>query len=118
MTSITVEEAVRLLGVFEDEIACVHPIIETQLLVEKVPQILDFIKNPNRPITDFQSFDPKDTLVLRLAIATALICETFGKNEVSDRIIVCVKADVGRLANDFDLVLKDIQVMAMLVSSR
>ncbi|KAF2845910.1 hypothetical protein T440DRAFT_502092 [Plenodomus tracheiphilus IPT5] len=114
MTSISVDEAIRLLGIYEDEIACVHPIIETKVLVSKVPQILDFIKNPHRPITDFQDFDPKDAHVLRLAIATALICETFGKNEISDRLVASVKADVGKITNDLELVLKDIQIMSML----
>ena len=118
MTSITKDEAIRLLGVFENEIACAHPIIETRSLMEKVPKILDFIKNPDQPNTNFQSFDPKDALVLRLAIAIALICETFGKNEVADRIIVSIRSKVGRFAEDFDLQLKDVQVTAMLVSAR
>ncbi|KAH9872307.1 hypothetical protein IAQ61_005142 [Plenodomus lingam] len=114
MTSISVEETIRLLGIYEDEIACVHPIIEMEALVSKVPQILDFIKNPHRPIKESQNFDPRDAHVLRLAIATALICETFGKNEVSDRLVASVKADVGTMANSLELVFKDVQIMSML----
>ncbi|KAH9869970.1 hypothetical protein J1614_006891 [Plenodomus biglobosus] len=114
MTTISVDEAIRLLGIYEDEIACVHPIIETKALVAKVPQILDFIKNPYRPMRNMQSFDPRDAHVLRLVIATALICETFGKNEVSDRLVASVKADVGKIANNLELELKDVQIMSML----
>lgn len=117
LRSISDGEAIRLVGIYEDEIACVHPIIETKDLVAIVPRILDATINDGRQYSRSSSNydDAKDAHVLRIVIATALICETYGKNELSDRFVEFVKQDVGKISNDNDLDLKDIQIMAMLV---
>jgi hypothetical protein len=112
---ISVDEAIRLVGIYEDEIQSVHPIIETNDLIKIVPQILHFAKTAGQVSTKTSSCDEKDVFMLRIAIATAVLCESHGRNEVSDRLVIAVKEGVGRISNDKELVIRDIQIMGMLV---
>ncbi|CAO2652502.1 Nn.00g007850.m01.CDS01 [Neocucurbitaria sp. VM-36] len=108
------EEAIRLVGIYQEEIACVHPIIETTDLTANVGQILEMAKSVNRPPTDLTAIRKKDAHILRLAIATAMIHERHGKNEVSDRLVATIERDAGRISTEGEVGLKDIQIMGML----
>lgn len=104
----------RLLGIYQEEVACVHPIIETKDLIANAPQIMDLVRNPHQP-TGLQKLGKKDTHILRLAVATAITHETHGKNDLSDRLLFEVEQDVGRISSETEVELKDIQIMGMLV---
>ncbi|KAJ4294647.1 hypothetical protein N0V90_008338 [Kalmusia sp. IMI 367209] len=110
---IPADEVVRLLGIYQEEVACVHPIIETKDLITDAPQIMEIVRNPQQR-TGLQRLGRKDTHILKLAIATAITHEIHGKNNLSDRLIFEVEQDVGRISSDTEVELKDIQVMGML----
>ena len=117
LLSYSCDEIVRLLGIYQEEIACVHPIVETRDLVHNAPQVLEFAKHPDRLSTKSRLIGSKDVHMVKIAIATALIHETHGKNEVSDKLIHSVELDVGVISLASEVELKDIQIMGMLVGS-
>lgn len=114
LSGISDDDIGRLLGIYQEEVACVHPIIETKDLIANAPQIMALVRNPQHP-AGLQKIDKKDVHILRLAVATAITHEILGKNELSDRLIFDVEQDVGRISSATEVELKDIQIMGMLV---
>lgn len=104
----------RLLGIYQEEVASVHPIIETKDLIANAPSIMSLVRNPHQP-AGLLKVGRKDIHILRLAIATAITHEIHGKNVLSDRLLFEVEQDVGRISSDTEVELKDIQIMGMLV---
>ncbi|KAF2622446.1 hypothetical protein BU25DRAFT_402429 [Macroventuria anomochaeta] len=113
LQGISNDEIIRLLGIYQEEVACVHPIIETKGLIRDAPQIMEIVRHPQQPIR-LQRLGRKDTHILGLAIATAITHEIHGKNGLSDRLVFEVEQDVGRISSETEVELKDIQIMGML----
>jgi hypothetical protein len=109
------DEIVRLLEIYHEEIACVHPIIDTKDLIRKASQILELADKSENLVASIDSVDRKDVHLMKIAIATALLHETHGKNESSDALIASVETDVGVISLASTVELRDIQVMGMLV---
>jgi hypothetical protein len=102
--------------VYQEEIACVHPIVDTDDLIQNASNILDFSKGYNSQSSSvLHSIGPKDVHMMKIAIATAILHETHGKNEVSDGLVESVEQDVGVVSLAREVELKDIQIMGMLV---
>ncbi|KAF2026753.1 fungal-specific transcription factor domain-containing protein [Setomelanomma holmii] len=108
------EEIERLLGVYQEEIACVHPIVDTEGMIRNAPQVLSLAKGMIQPSSESPSASHKDVLMMKVAIATALLHETHGKNEVSDKLIESVQQDVDFVSIVSDVELKDIQIYGMM----
>ncbi|XPS75459.1 hypothetical protein M3J07_007536 [Ascochyta lentis] len=113
LQGISNEEVIRLLGIYEEEVACVHPIIETKDLISDAPQIMEMVRHPHQLITQHK-LGRKDIHILRLAVATAITHEIHGKNDLSDLLVFEVEQDVGRISTETEVELKDIQIMGML----
>ncbi|KAH7066733.1 fungal-specific transcription factor domain-containing protein [Paraphoma chrysanthemicola] len=114
LTSYSLDEITRLLGVYQEEIACVHPIVDTESLIRNASHILNFSKTFNHSSSTQPSIGMNDVHMVKIAIATALLHETHGKNEVSDGLIESVEQDVGVVSLASEVELKDIQIMGML----
>lgn len=114
LSGISNDDIGRLLGIYQEEVACVHPIIETKNLIANAPLIMELVRNPQQP-AGLSRLGKKDIHILRLAVATAITHEIHGKNELSDRLIFQVEQDVGRISSETEVELKDIQIMGMLV---
>lgn len=110
------EEVSRLVGIYQEDVACVHPIIEVKDLISNTERILEFARNPRRSSTPASNILQKDLQLLRIAVATAITHEIPGKNETSDQLIFAVEQNVGMLSNEDEVDLKDIQIVGMLVS--
>lgn len=115
LQGISDSEVLRLLGIYQEEVACVHPIIETKDLIADAPHIMNLVRHPQQP-AGLQRLGRKDVHILRLAVATAITHEIHGKNDLSDRLVFEVEQDVGRISSETEVELKDIQIMGMLVS--
>ena len=116
LQGISNDEVLRLLGIYQEEVACVHPIIETKDLITNAPQIMDIVRHP-RQHARLRGLGDKDTHILRLAVATAITHEIHGKNDLSERLVFEVEQSVGRISSEAEVELKDIQIMGMLVST-
>ncbi|KAH8728014.1 hypothetical protein GQ44DRAFT_610209 [Phaeosphaeriaceae sp. PMI808] len=108
------DELIRLLGIYQEEVACVHPIVETKDLISNASEVLRFIKHAGQPSTESQTIGTKDVHMMKIAIATALIHESHGKNDVSDKLINSVEKDVGMIVSASEVEIKDVQIMGML----
>lgn len=115
LQGISNDDITRLLGIYQEEVACVHPIIETKDLITNAPHIMELVRHPQQP-AGLQRLGRKDTHILRLAVATAITHEIHGKNDLSDRLVFEVEQDVGRISSETEVELKDIQIMGMLAS--
>lgn len=115
LANYSLAEVIRFLNIYQEEIACVHPIIETKILIENASKILDVVKPKNLETLRPDGIGCKDVHILKIAIATSLIHEHHGKNETSDRLVESVERDVGVISLASEVELKDIQIMGMLV---
>lgn len=116
MVNFSDEEAIRLVGIYEDEIACVHPIIETKDVIRSIPIILEALRKTGYNCNRLSANHKREALILKLAISTAIICETHGKNEVSDILAASVERDCGNISGHGELDLQEVQISGMLVS--
>jgi hypothetical protein len=108
-------EIIRLLEIYEEEIACVHPVVDATVLMQSTPHVLEFIKHSSRTRMDAGQIGLKDVHMVKIAIATAMIHENYGRNEMSDGLIKSVEQEVDVISLAGSVELKDIQIMGMLV---
>lgn len=113
LQDILLDEIIRLLGIYQEEVACVHPIIETEDLILRVPEIMEFVSN-TQPARVLTQVERKDAHILRIAVATAITDETHGRNGLSDRLISQVEQDISGISSETEVQLKDVQIMGML----
>lgn len=115
LSEFTCAEVIRLLEVYHEEIACVHPIIDAKDLIQYATKAFEPFTEPIACSSKVQSRDIQNVHMVKIAIATALIHETHGKNAVSDNLIASVEKDVNVISFAHTVELKDIQIMGMLV---
>lgn len=114
LSEFTCAEVIRLLEVYHEEIACVHPIIDAKDLIQYATNAFQPFREPIACSLKVQSGDIQNVHMVKIAIATALIHETHGKNAVSDNLIASVEKDVNVISFAHTVELKDIQIMGML----
>ncbi|KAF2175136.1 fungal-specific transcription factor domain-containing protein [Zopfia rhizophila CBS 207.26] len=121
LLSFSGDEVIRLLDVFQEEVASVHPFINTKEIVINVPHILEYARNPQPSPAVPRSLGEgspkigkKDVHIVKIAIATGIILEAHGKNELSTTLVESVEPDVCRISSDTEVELKDLQIMTML----
>lgn len=114
LLSFSIEEVVKLVTVYQQEVATAQPILNTEELITNVPHILDMARYPATVRANSSKLSLKDINILRLAIATALTHESHGKNSVSDQLVEAVEEDAGRISSSTEVELKDLQLMGML----
>jgi hypothetical protein len=117
----TVEEIIRLLDLYQDEVESVYPFISSKDLALNAGRIISHVKQlysgHRTGPSDAPSIevDQKDIQLLTLVIATAIVIETHGKNELSTRMIDAVEGDVLKISRDAPIQLKDLQMVTTLV---
>jgi len=114
LLSFSAVEAVKLVNLYEQDVATAYPIVNTQELITNIPRILDMARYPEQVSGNTSKLSSKDCHMLRLAIATALTHENRGKNDVSDQLVEAVEQDVGRISSATEVEVKDLQLMGML----
>jgi hypothetical protein len=115
LSGFTCAELVRLLEIYHEEIACIHPIVDAKDLIQHASRMFDLFKERDTWSAEVQLKDIRNVHMIKIAIATALIHETHGKNADSDSLIASVEQDVSVISLAHAVDLKDIQVMGMLV---
>lgn len=109
------DEIARLIGIYQEEVVCCHPILDTNTLLLHFPDILKVARCRNFSPAHFPRVGRKDVNLLRLVVATAITHECQGKNETCNRLIAAVEQGIGAVSSDSEIELRDIQTMAMLV---
>ncbi|KAJ0306703.1 hypothetical protein COL516b_004496 [Colletotrichum fioriniae] len=115
------EDFVRLLEVFEEEVEIVYPFIDTREMISKAADIRAYVEAN----TDYMmpgaitggSVDIKDVILAKVAIAISMVVEAHGKNQSSSKLVEPVKHLIYQLTLDAEADLKVIQIMAMIMKS-
>ncbi|EXF81283.1 fungal specific transcription factor [Colletotrichum fioriniae PJ7] len=118
LLTMPLEEFVRLLEVFEEEVEIVYPFINTREMISKAADIRAYVEAN----TDYMmpgaitggSVDIKDVILAKVAIAISMVVEAHGKNQSSSKLVEPVKHLIYQLTLDAEADLKVIQIMAMI----
>jgi hypothetical protein len=114
----TFVEVIRLLEVYHEEVACVHPIVDAKDLIQHAAKVFEPSREPSACSPEGQLRDIRNMHMIKIAIATALIHETHGRNAESDSLIASFEWDVSVISLAHAVGVENIQVMGMLVRTR
>uniref|UniRef100_L2FDD0 Fungal specific transcription factor n=1 Tax=Colletotrichum fructicola (strain Nara gc5) TaxID=1213859 RepID=L2FDD0_COLFN len=116
LLTMPLDEVVRLLEVFQEEVETVYPFLDTGELVSKAADIRSFVEDsPDRPATaGSPAVDIKDVILAKVAIATSIVVEAHGKNHASNKLVEPLKHLIYQLSIDAQADLKVIQIMTMI----
>jgi hypothetical protein len=125
LLSFELDELLRLLDVYEEEIESVYPFTNIKEFSLRLPCILNYVRNcgnspsdePPRTEPQTSQIELKDVQLVKLAIATAIIIEARGSNALSKKLVDSVESVVCRVSGEAKIDLKEVQIMTMLVSS-
>ena len=109
------DEVSRLLGVWHDEVELVYPFIDLKEQMAQAPQLLDCIRSGDSHSISETGIDSRDIDFVKVAVSTAMVFESGGKNELSTAIVDSVERNISRISTP-DVDLKSIQLLVMLVS--
>lgn len=109
------EEGLRLIRYYEEELYPIYPIINAEH-VEQVAKYVLLSGGQHNVAAQSNSFNDRDIDILRLTIATSLMLEGSGQSDVAEELASLVQENVSRRSWTADVELKDVMLMAMLVS--
>ncbi|KAI3556950.1 fungal specific transcription factor [Colletotrichum abscissum] len=118
LLTMPLEEFVRLLEVFEEEVEIVYPFIDTREMISKAADIRAYVEANTDCMAPGTmtggSVDIKDVILAKVAIAISMVVEAHGKNLSSSKLVEPVKHLIYQLTLDAEADLKVIQIMAMI----
>ncbi|TQN64409.1 hypothetical protein CSHISOI_11029 [Colletotrichum shisoi] len=120
LLTISLDEFVRLLEVFEEEVEIVYPFVDTCELISKSAAIRAYVEETPDFTAATASTAPstgaeiKDVILARIAVAISMVVESHGKNPTSNGLVEPVKQLIYQFSIDADVDLKAVQIMAMI----
>ncbi|GKT45362.1 uncharacterized protein ColSpa_05543 [Colletotrichum spaethianum] len=121
LLTIPLDESIRLLEVFEEEVEIVYPFIDTRELIEKASAIRAYVEDSTDVTAATTvlstSVDIKDVILAKVAMAISMVVESHGKNHTSTKLVEPAKQIIYQLSIDAEADLKVIQIMAMITRS-
>ncbi|KAK6221796.1 fungal specific transcription factor [Colletotrichum tabaci] len=120
LLTISLDEFVRLLEVFEEEVEIVYPFVDTRELISKSAAIRAYVEENSDFTAATASTAPstgveiKDVILARIAVAISMVVESHGKNPTSNKLVDPVKQLIYQFSIDADVDLKVVQIMAMI----
>lgn len=91
------DEAIRLCGVYEEEMGIMYPILDIDKMIRKVITLFTLIESATRTGLGQRGFprsetlDDDDTKLLKMVLATALTVEGSGQSELGRRLFESVR---------------------------
>lgn len=112
------EEVIRLLDLFQDEVESVYPFINSKELAADSDNMLLQVKlfHAGQPLTSSAKASKEDIQLLVLVLATAVVIQTHGKNDMSTRMVNAIESDILSISREAPIHLKDLQLVTLLVS--
>lgn len=108
------DEVRRLLEVWHDEVEMVYPFIDLRDQVSQSPELLERFRIATKMENQHFGVDTRDIDLFKVAISTANVCDSGGKNDLSIAIVESVESNISRLSKS-NTNLKSIQLLMMLV---
>lgn len=121
LLSLPLEEIVRLLEVFHDEVDSVYPFVSSTAMAAATHDIIDFVRGragtPAQQQSDLTSgaVGLKDVWILKMALASAIVIEAHGKNDLSQALLDSVEPDLCRISHGHDVDLRKLQATTLMV---
>ena len=101
--TLTLEEAVRLCRVYEDEMGLMYPVLDIEKMIAYTNRLFQFLEAARRTGLVQHGFpgadmlDDEDTNVLKLVLATALTVEAAGRSDLGRRLFDYVQPAIDNL---------------------
>ncbi|PVH71918.1 fungal-specific transcription factor [Cadophora sp. DSE1049] len=120
LLSISMEEVVRLIGVFEDEVESLYPLLSCKEMAVNAHLIMNFAKDPSKSTASEAgkfsrvNIGIRDVQMLKMVISTAIVTEARCKNDLSTKMVDEVEEGVCKISGYSFLGLKELQLWAML----
>ena len=98
--SVGKDEAIRLIHVWEDELACMYPVIDVDKLVHHTNLLYTFMEAARRTglmeagLPGADAIYDDQTRILKLVLATACTLEGSGKSELGGRLFESVRSSL------------------------
>lgn len=115
LLSFSVEEVVRLIEVFQEEVESMYPLLSSAELAANAQSIMKFVRDPSEAAISGAKVGIRDVQTLKMAISTAIVIEARCKNDLSTKMVDSVEERVCRISGYPLLGLKELQLWTMLV---
>jgi hypothetical protein len=107
----------RLLEVFQEEVEAVYPVLDTSSLRNRSAELMSRFKAEHMEKFDGR-MSQKDIHLLKVVLATALVFENHGKNDLSRQLLDSFEDDAARITSPSDVDLQEAQVFAIMVHNQ
>ena len=116
------DEALRLVSVYAEELDPIYPFLDLAKVFNHLELLLDRLKVPlsvsrARPDPKIPGFDIRDSEILMLVLASALIIEGLGQSEVAEYMVDAVEISRNRRAKTRPADLKEVLILTIMVRS-
>jgi hypothetical protein len=120
LLQIGLDETLRLLSVYEDELDGIYPFLD-------VPKMLEFVQSfynqfqylstsRQHPDKSKPALDPRDADILRIALAQVLTIEGLGSSILAEQMVESVDAAIIKRLRTMRADIKDVKIMVLQVS--
>jgi hypothetical protein len=117
LQSISISEVLRLLRIYKEEVGLVYPFIHVDHFIEGAPLIYESLQTASSENGDLgtSSIDNKETRLLKMMVATALVVEGLGQSTLGQQLVESVEFAIGRSARDVDVDFTELQILTISV---
>lgn len=121
LLSLPLEEIVRLLEVFHEEVDSVYPFVSSTAMAAATQDIINFVRGmtgtsgQQQPGITPGGVGLKDVWILKMALASAIVIEAHGKNELSQALLDSVEPELCRISHGHNVDLKKLQATTLMV---
>jgi hypothetical protein len=120
LQQIGLDEALRLLAVYEEELDGIYPFLDVAKMVDFVHLLYAHFQNPSsskqRLNESTPNLDPRDTDILKMVLAQVLTVEGLGSSILAEQIVESVDAKVIRRLRTMRADIKDVKISALQVN--
>ncbi|TVY82769.1 putative transcriptional regulatory protein [Lachnellula suecica] len=117
LQQIGLEEALRLLSVYEDELDGIYPFVDVPKMLEFVHSFHNRFQYPStsrqRPDESKTALDPRDTDILKIALAQVLTIEGLGSSILAEQMVESVDAAIIKRLRTMRADMKDIKIVVL-----
>ncbi|ORY63917.1 fungal-specific transcription factor domain-containing protein [Pseudomassariella vexata] len=119
LLSIPRREILRLIDVYQEGLLTVYPVIDVDTLTSKINWVFEAVHQGDGEanLAAMGSIGQKDMCIVKIVkivLATSIVLEAQGKNELSQKLVDSIECGTWHLARESAVDLRDIQVLTIL----
>lgn len=123
LLSIDISEIYRTLEIYREDMMPIYPFVNFDEIIHRVPKIHEYLQKALAPtLTRRGRHDPvdddrKDSNIIKLMVASALLLEGGGQSNLGQQLVDSVEAGLARSVRNVEVNLKELQILTMTVRS-